>query len=163
MLRDKSLVPLSRQHQHALALCVRIDRGTKDSPVDLQAWQSEITSLFQQEISAHFEIEERDVFPVARKFSELRELVEQLQREHEQLRALFRKSVEKKMDVADLQSLGAALSAHIRKEEGQLFEQMQALMAAEDLAEIGKALWAEIGDNGACIVPSEATRLRPKK
>ena len=27
MLRDKNLVPLSRQHQHALALCVRINRA----------------------------------------------------------------------------------------------------------------------------------------
>ena len=28
MLRDKNLIPLSRQHQHALALCVRIDRAS---------------------------------------------------------------------------------------------------------------------------------------
>jgi hemerythrin-like domain-containing protein len=28
MLRDKSLIPLSRQHQHALALCVRIERAS---------------------------------------------------------------------------------------------------------------------------------------
>ena len=27
MLRDKSLIPLSHQHQRALALCVRIDRA----------------------------------------------------------------------------------------------------------------------------------------
>ena len=27
MLRDPNLVPLSRQHQHALALCVRINRA----------------------------------------------------------------------------------------------------------------------------------------
>jgi hypothetical protein len=28
MLRDKGLIPLSRQHQHALALCVRIERAS---------------------------------------------------------------------------------------------------------------------------------------
>ena len=29
MLRDRNLIPLSHQHQHALALCVRLDRGLK--------------------------------------------------------------------------------------------------------------------------------------
>ena len=29
MLRDRNLIPLSRQHQHALALCVRLDRDLK--------------------------------------------------------------------------------------------------------------------------------------
>jgi len=39
MLRDKALVPLSRQHQHALALCVRIDRTQSSAKDNLESWQ----------------------------------------------------------------------------------------------------------------------------
>ena len=42
MLRDKNLIPLSRQHQHALALCVRIERAIQAGEIDTQAFQSEI-------------------------------------------------------------------------------------------------------------------------
>ena len=42
MLRDKSLIPLSRQHQHALALCVRIERASPIANSDLKAWQESI-------------------------------------------------------------------------------------------------------------------------
>ena len=38
MLRDKCLIPLSRQHQHALALCVRIERASPVHKADLAAW-----------------------------------------------------------------------------------------------------------------------------
>ena len=31
MLRDRNLIPLSHQHQHALALCVRLDRALQRS------------------------------------------------------------------------------------------------------------------------------------
>ena len=36
MLRDKSLIPLSRQHQRALALRVRIDRAQAIPATDLE-------------------------------------------------------------------------------------------------------------------------------
>ncbi len=61
MLRDKNLVPLSRQHQHALALCVRINRATLSSPEELQAWQAEIQQHFEQEIQYHFSLLPGDI------------------------------------------------------------------------------------------------------
>jgi len=66
MLRDKNLVPLSRQHQHALALCVRIDRAAPIAEPDLAAWQAEIGQHFRAEIRVHFAAEEQFVFPAAR-------------------------------------------------------------------------------------------------
>jgi hypothetical protein len=45
MLRDKSLIPLSHQHQRALALCVRIDRAQPIPDADLEAWQAEIEHI----------------------------------------------------------------------------------------------------------------------
>jgi len=71
MLRDKSLIPLSRQHQHALALCVRIDRASPVPQDDLAAWQSEIVQHFAQEVRFHFAAEESVLFPGARQFAEL--------------------------------------------------------------------------------------------
>src|SRR6202023_1030558 len=71
MLRDKSLIPLSRQHQHALALCVRIDRASPIADSDLAAWQAEVTQLCQAEIEIHFTAEEQALFPAARRFEEL--------------------------------------------------------------------------------------------
>jgi len=50
MLRDKALIPLSHQHQHCLALCVRLDRALQAGEVDLEAWQAEIQQIFEQEI-----------------------------------------------------------------------------------------------------------------
>jgi len=61
MLRDANLIPLSRQHQHALALCVRIDRALPVGDSDLAAWQSEITQQFQTEIGVHFAAEEKEM------------------------------------------------------------------------------------------------------
>src|SRR6266568_3315215 len=78
MLRDKNLIPLSRQHQHALALCVRIDRAIQAGEVDLQAWQVEIHQSFQQEIQFHFLAEEKELFPAAKRFPEFCGLVEGL-------------------------------------------------------------------------------------
>ena len=68
MLRDKNLAPLSRQHQHALALCVRIDRASPIRETDLAAWQEEIARHFRSEIRIHFAAEEEFVFPAAEGF-----------------------------------------------------------------------------------------------
>jgi hypothetical protein len=75
MLRDKNLIPLSRQHQHALALCVRIERASPIAEVDLPQWRAEITQHFEQEIRVHFAAEEHFVFPAAGEFDELTTLV----------------------------------------------------------------------------------------
>ena len=92
MLRDKSLIPLSHQHQRALALCVRIDRAQPIPAKDLQAWQVEIEQLFEQEIEIHFAAEENVIFPAAREFAESIPLIEELIAEHNSLRNFFRQA-----------------------------------------------------------------------
>ena len=138
MLRDKSLIPLSRQHQHALALCVRIDRASPVSQDDLAAWQSEIVQHFAQEINFHFAAEESVVFPAARKFAELGPLVEELWAEHAVLRGDFASAQARSMSAESLLAFAQRLSGHIRKEERRLFERMQELIGAEELALAGR-------------------------
>lgn len=154
MLRDKSLIPLSRQHQHALALCVRIERAAKAGELDVDAFQAEIQQLVEQEIAVHFPAEEKDVFPVAARVPELRDTVNELLAEHSTLRDYFSRATTRTLDVASLMALGETLSAHIRKEERQLFEGMQKLMDEETLATIGGSLEHSLADaSEACILP----------
>jgi hemerythrin-like domain-containing protein len=163
VLRDKNLIPLSRQHQHALALCVRIDRALLVGEVALEPWQSEIQLIFQQEVSIHFVAEEKTLFPAAEKFPDLRALVAELREEHEALRLFFSRAAERSLDEEGLRRFGETLSTHIRKEERQLFEGMQERMTAGELATVGAELDRELtAASEACIVPNEATRLRGK-
>ncbi len=140
MLRDKNLVPLSRQHQHALALCVRLDRALHAGDIDLEAWQSEIHSSFDQEICTHFVAEEKDLFPLASRFPKLRPIVDDLLADHAMLRDFFARAASRLLKKRDLQSFVRKLSTHIRKEERDLFESMQGLMSEQELAAIGGAL-----------------------
>jgi hemerythrin-like domain-containing protein len=156
MLRDKALVPLSRQHQHALALCVRIDRA-RPGTEDLQIWQAEIAAHFRQEIRIHFAAEELVLFPAARKFSELASLVEELSIEHMMLREDFAEAEARSLSVEGMLAFAERLSAHIRKEERQLFERMQDLMSSEEIATLGAILEDNLKDaTQACAIPARA-------
>jgi hemerythrin-like domain-containing protein len=140
MLRDKNLVPLSRQHQHALALCVRIERASPIEESELTQWQTEMAQHFETEIKIHFAAEEQIVFPAARSFDELTPLVDQLLGEHDLLRTCFKKAEYKQMAGDDISAFARRLSEHIRKEERQLFERLQQLLAAEEMNRMGREL-----------------------
>jgi hemerythrin-like domain-containing protein len=163
MLRDKNLIPLSQQHQHALALCVRLDRALQTGDVQVDAWQAEIQQSFEQEIRVHFAAEEKEVFPAAARFLELHPLIGELLAEHGVLRGLFAQAASRSLGVTGLRRFADALSRHIRREERELFESMQRLMSGEELARLGGALERALSEaSGACLIPTEATRLRPK-
>lgn len=164
MLRDKNLIPLSHQHQHALALCVRIDRASPIPEADRGAWQTEIAQIFETEIGIHFAAEEKVLFPAARRFAGLGPLVNELACDHDWLRESFAVAKTGKMSAADLLTLAQRLSAHIRKEERQLFEGLQELMSAEELERVGQELEDALKEaSQTCSLPNEATKLRPSK
>lgn len=164
MLRDKNLIPLSHQHQRALALCVRIERASPIPAGDVEVWQSEISQIFQNEITVHFAAEEQVVFPAAGKFDELNVLLRELLSDHADLRAMFAKASARGTLPDDISALGQRLSTHIRKEERQLFERMQQLMDGPELASLGSKLQEALkGTAEACLLPSATTRLRAAK
>ena len=157
VLRDKNLVPLSRQHQHALALCVRINRARLSRAAELQAWQAEIQQHFDQEIRYHFDAEEKHLFPAARNFPELEALVDDLIAEHVTLRDYFARATAGALDASGVRSFAETLSSHIRKEERQLFEGMQERMGPGALAQIGAKIDETLAAvSQACIVPAES-------
>ena len=140
MLRHSSLIPLSRQHHNALALCVRIERGLREdtSPAKAAELARKATDLFELEIRNHFDIEERILFPAIREVLGPMPLVEELVAEHRQLEALVAGLP------ATLAKFAAMLSKHIRREEGELFEDIQNRLPPEKLEELGVAIQAEI-------------------
>jgi hemerythrin-like domain-containing protein len=163
MQRDKSLIPLSHQHQRALALCVRIDRAQQIPEADLEAWQAEIARLFEQDITLHFAAEEDVLFPAARQFPELIPLVDDLIAEHIALRELFSQALARRMSAETLPAFAQRLSAHIRKEERQLFERLQQLLKSAELATLGLRLESALKDVAqACVLPNEATKLKAR-
>ena len=164
MLRDRNLIPLSRQHQHALALCVRIDRASPIGDSDKTAWQAEIAQHFQGEIRIHFAAEEQVLFPAAQKFPELKPLVDELLFDHFLLRESFAKAEAHQMSAADLSGFAQCMSSHIRKEERRLFERMQELMSPEELARLGQDLERTLKDAvQACALPADTIPPRAAK
>ncbi len=160
MLRDKNLIPLSHQHQHALAFCVRLERALANGHADLDAWQEEMVTMWESEIRFHFEAEEKILFPAADKHASLQPLVRQLLSEHRTLREFFARAKTRQMDAAALKTFGETLSQHIRTEERQLFEECQRQMPADDMAWIGTAMneyFATSGMPGAnCALPASS-------
>lgn len=164
MLRDKCLIPLSHQHQRALALCVRIDRAQPIPARDIESWQAEIDQHFEREINVHFFAEEQALFPTASQFPELIPLVEELIADHAALREAFDQAKARSMSAESLPVFAQQLSNHIRKEERRLFESLQKLMSEKDLADLGIRLQNALKDAvQACILPNQATRLRAKQ
>jgi hemerythrin-like domain-containing protein len=139
MLRDKSLVPFSHQHQHALALCVRIHRGIESGDTGLRHWQAEIRTAFETEIEAHFDAEEQILFPVGARFDQLRGLVAELAAEHIVLRSYSLAAMAMSLGRKDLIEFATILSNHVRKEEQDFFQSLQALLSPVELADVGAA------------------------
>ena len=67
------------------------------------------------------------------------------------------------MSAESLPAFAKRLSAHIRKEERQLFERLQQLMNQKDLAVLGVHLAVSLKDAAqSCILPNQTTKLRPR-
>jgi hemerythrin-like domain-containing protein len=146
MLRDPSLIQLSHQHQHALSLCVRLNRALQAGAVDLGVWQLEVHQQYASEVQFHFAAEEKVLFPAARRFPELASLVEELTGEHGRLREQFVHAGQGAMNQRELETFGKLLSTHIRKEERQLFEAIQKRMRPEELKKLGEELTRALED-----------------
>ena len=65
------------------------------------------------------------------------------------------------MSVTELPAFAQCMSAHIRKEERQLFERIQELINQDELALLGRQLEVALTDAAqACALQADANRLR---
>jgi iron-sulfur cluster repair protein YtfE (RIC family) len=129
MKRHSSLLSLSREHHGALILARLLQKGApafKGLPQDLAGKSRYAQEVYRTELADHFLAEEEAVLAQVRGVnSEIDLLVDEIYVEHQQLRKAFG-SISASNDLeGDLHVLGAALEAHIRKEERVLFPLIQ--------------------------------------
>ena len=142
--RHPSLVPLSHDHHHGLALALRCRKQAlgqiKPSGVEgVRLRASEFLAFYATELSSHFEAEEKILFPEMGLYvPESQPLIADLVREHETVRLATAKLESTAGLGKVIFDLGDLLERHIRREERELFplfEQHAAVIDADTIAE----------------------------
>jgi hemerythrin-like domain-containing protein len=160
--RHESLIPLSREHQYGLMLCLRIHRGLPlhgDDETWVRAKAAQAARFFALDLAAHFRAEEESLFPAMRDFAEASELLNKLLSEHRELEALAGRlsAPEVEQVVEALGELADLLESHIRKEERELFPIYERLVSTGMAAEVGRSVRSIIGD---AMQPKEPELLK---
>jgi hemerythrin-like domain-containing protein len=136
MLRDPSLIPLSHQHHNGLALCVLAERSlaADSSAENVAKLARKVIDRYELELTNHFEIEERILFPASDS-----PLIPGLIADHRELEAMIGR-LRAAPSAALLLEFTALLRTHIRREESELFEQIQHSLSRETLDILGKEI-----------------------
>jgi iron-sulfur cluster repair protein YtfE (RIC family) len=145
MLRDRSLVPLSHQHHNGLALCVLTERSLRgDASADnIARLARRAVDRYEIELTNHFAIEEEILFPeIERRLGES-PLVRELIGEHRKLEKLI-EQLRSAPSAQLLEELIALLRAHIRREENELFEEVQRRLPRETLDALGEQIESKV-------------------
>jgi iron-sulfur cluster repair protein YtfE (RIC family) len=134
MLRDPSLVPLSHQHHNGLALCVLTRRSlcADSSAENVALMARRVIDRYELELVNHFAIEEQVLFPVCGAMP----IIEELLAEHRQMEALVNE-LRTSPSAPVLEQFCELLSTHIRREENELFEQIQRALPRDVLDKVG--------------------------
>ncbi len=151
-MRHPSLVPLSHDHHHGLALALRCRKQALGQikpmgAAGLRERAKELLDFCARNLVAHFRAEEEVLFPLLRsKVAGCEAMIDELVRDHEQIRQAMAQ-LEAGTGLAKLIfDLGDLLERHIRKEERELFplfEQQAGKIGAETVgAQIKKILEA---------------------
>lgn len=148
--RHDSLIPLSREHQYALMLCLRIHRGLTEHGDDTE-WlgtkAGQAVRFFDGELVTHFRAEEESLFPAMRELSGAPRIIEELLAEHQEIRRLIDqlRKIEVSSLAATLKDFADTLEAHIRKEERELFPIYEQQASPEITFRVERAILDLIG------------------
>jgi hypothetical protein len=134
--RFDSLKPLSREHHDGLLLCWKIRQGIKKQ-VSAERISMYTKHFFSTRLWPHFELEEKELFPLLAKSK----LVLQAREEHRRLGYLF---LIPHPDTQTLDLIQQLLQKHIRFEERVLFKELQEKVPAPYLV---KAMPEHDADN----------------
>jgi len=140
MKRHESLQPLSREHHEVLILAQLIKRDAppyKGLPRDTEGKAEYATRFYTDHIVSHFYAEERVLFPAVKGYSErIDDLIAELQTEHSQIISLFEQLKLGINKIDNMDMLGKLLTLHVRKEERELFEAIQAVVPSAVLEKL---------------------------
>jgi hemerythrin-like domain-containing protein len=159
MERDERLIRLSREHHHGLVMALRIRRELPTA-TDEEAGElySDLLRFWAAGLLNHFESENGCLLArlAAREDTGLSH-AGRLQREHREMEDLVER-MRAARDMSErrqaLATFGEQLQTHIRWEERDLFEWMQATFSDEELDGIGAYLEAHLPEEpAACPMP----------
>jgi len=126
-MRHPSLIALSHDHHHGLALALRCRKQALGQlkPMGVKGLierAGEFREFFANNLIAHFRAEEEALFPHMRALAPASApIIEQLIEDHQQFRAALPQLVDEAGLAKLLFDLGDLLERHIRKEERELF------------------------------------------
>ena len=146
MKRHKSLFSLSHDHQHGLALALKLKYPKKplssSGKEEISSLKSELADKYENVLRKHFHKEEQYLVPG---FEE-NKLMKQMLMEHKKLEGLYNKIVNDtegwtpEQQREKLNLFGELLDLHIRFEERELFPMIEKLLSEEQLEELGRKL-----------------------
>ena len=144
MLRDPALIPLSQQHHNGLALCVLTERALNadQSPGTIRTLAKRAIDRYEIELDNHFAIEEQVLFPLIERELGASPIIRELIADHRTLEHMI-DELRTAPSVALLQNFCDLLRLHIRREENQLFQDVQQRLPADLLAAAGKEIDAQ--------------------
>lgn len=132
--RAEAIVPLSRDHHHGLLFAWKIKQGARYGAAP-ERMAPYVAYFWEAHLAPHFREEEEILFRPAVENN----LVQQALEEHIAIRKLAAAGAAA-TEIAPLQEIADAVTAHIRFEERTLFPFLEKTYSAETLREIGLAL-----------------------
>ena len=144
MKRHPSLYTLSHDHHQGLILAQQLKKGApqyKGMPSTLDGKQEYTISFYKADLKKHFLDEEEFLFPAAKnKNAVVDKLIEEIISEHRKMEALIR-DLEKTDQLENvLDELGHLLEKHIRKEERELFMEIEKVLSEDELKVISEKI-----------------------
>lgn len=141
MPRNKSLIPLSHDHHHALKLAQMLRKNAPrlesipESPEEKAMLARE---FYESDLVKHFASEEKILYPFVRgRDTFVDRLFTEIIEEHKQIKDLVENLLAGKAVLEDdLDTLGTLLERHIRKEERELFPRIQEVFSEAELSEL---------------------------
>lgn len=129
MKRHEALVQLSRDHHFGLLLCWKLKQGiAKDITVERMARY--ISLFFTHNLDPHFAEEEETVFKI---LGEKHPLISEALTEHQILREMVARGFN---DIPEIEGFRDLLEVHIRKEERQIFPEIERQASERQLQEL---------------------------
>jgi len=144
MKRHPSLYTLSHDHHQGLILAQQLKKGApqyRGMPSTLDDIKDYTISFYKTELVQHFQDEEMILFPAAKnKNDELDRMIAEIIAEHRKMESLI-KDLEKTDQLENvLDELGWLLEKHIRKEERELFMEIEKVLTDEELKIVSESI-----------------------
>jgi iron-sulfur cluster repair protein YtfE (RIC family) len=145
-MRHPSLLPLSHDHHHGLALALRCRKQALGQikpmgAVGLKERAGEVLGFFRNNLVAHFRAEEEILFPfMCANMAGSEAMIDELVRQHEEIRHAADEIAAGGGLAKLIFDLGHLLERHIRKEERELFPLFEAQVDAAQADLIGARL-----------------------